>query len=151
MTDMNPIDKYIRMADGRCGGLTELEPDTAESFRQWYHGGKIPGAHPWEICRGGNSTHVSLMVSNREGKWVLYLAGSSIVRVEETAKMAVALHTHDIPFILHEGEEILAMVTGKDFIGIVPDHVFPRYCHGLFPKKDRIIDFMNLGPETRMK
>jgi hypothetical protein len=39
------------------------------------------------------------------------------------------------------------MVTGTDYIGIVPDYVLPRYCHGLFPKEDRIIDFMNLDRE----
>jgi len=39
------------------------------------------------------------------------------------------------------------MITGSDYIGIVPDTVFPRYCHGLFPENDRIIDFMNLGFE----
>jgi len=63
--------------------------------------------------------------------------------------MALALLKHNIPFILHEGEEILSMVSGKDYVGIVPDHVFPRYCHSLFPKKDRIIDFMNLGSENQ--
>ena len=42
-------------------------------------------------------------------------------------------------------EEIVRMVTGTDFIGIVPDTIFPRYCHNLFPKEDKIIDFMNLG------
>jgi hypothetical protein len=39
-------------------------------------------------------------------------AGSSIVRVEETVKMAVALYAYNIPFILHEGEAILQMITG---------------------------------------
>jgi len=29
----------------------------------------------------------------------------------------------------------------------LPDTIFPRYCHGLFPESDRIIDFMNLGFE----
>jgi hypothetical protein len=42
------------------------------------------------------------------------------------------------------------MVTGTNFIGIVPDSVFPRYCHGLFPKEDRIIDFMNLGSDQEI-
>ena len=39
------------------------------------------------------------------------------------------------------------MVTGTDYIGIVPENVIPRYCHSYFPKEDRIIDFMNLGWE----
>jgi hypothetical protein len=42
------------------------------------------------------------------------------------------------------------MVTGTNFIGIVPDSVFPRYCHCLFPKEDRIIDFMNLGSDKEI-
>ncbi|MBL7111978.1 MAG: hypothetical protein ISS19_08565 [Bacteroidales bacterium] len=138
----------INMADGRHGGLTEIEMDSKEAFRNWYSGGGKTGAHPWEICRGGNSTHISLMVTESAGKWTLRLAGSSIVRVEETVKMAVALYRNNIPFILQEGEAILQMVTGNDYIGIVPDHIFPRYCHGLFPKQDKIIDFMNLGYEN---
>jgi hypothetical protein len=75
----------------------------------------------------------------------LILAGSSIVRVEETVRMAVALYNKDIPFMLRDAEEILKMVTGEDFIGIVPDSVIPRYCHGSFTSQERIIDFMNLG------
>jgi len=39
------------------------------------------------------------------------------------------------------------MIKGIDFIGIVPENVFPRYCHGFFPDEDRTIDFMNLGYE----
>ena len=146
--NLTPRDKYKYMADGRHGGLTEIENQSKKAFRDWYFGGGKTGAHPWEICRGGNSTHISLMVAESGSEWTLRLAGSSIVRVEETVKMAVALFKNNIPFILHEGEAILQMITGKDYIGIVPDHIFPRYCHGLFPKEDRIIDFMNLGYEN---
>lgn len=39
------------------------------------------------------------------------------------------------------------MVQGNDYIGIVPQGVIPRYCHSSFPKKDRIVDFMNLPIE----
>ncbi len=28
---------------------------------------------------------------------------------------------------------------------IVPDNIVRRYCHNLFPKEDRINDFMNLN------
>ena len=76
------------------------------------------------------------------------LDGSSVVRVEETVRMAVALHNASIPFHLREAQEIFDMVSGNDFIGIVPDTVFPRYCHSLFPEEDKIIDFMNLGYEN---
>jgi len=78
---------------------------------------------------------------------LISLAGSSSARVVETVKMAIALYKNNIPFILRDAEEILRMITGIDYIGIVPDTIFPRYCHGLFPKSDKIIDFMNLGFE----
>jgi len=141
---LSPMEQYRRMADMRHGGLTEIDIDSPEAFREWYHSGLKAGAHPWEICRGGNSTHISLMLSAREKDWVLSLAGSNIVRVVETVRMATALYRHGIPFHLRDGKEILDMVRGRDFIGIVPDHITPRYCQCLFPKEDRIIDFMNL-------
>jgi len=105
-------------------------------------------AHPWEICRGGNSTHILLSVSDIHNGWCLLLAGSSTVRVEETVRMAVALYQACIPFHLSEAREIFNMVNGNDFIGIIPDTVFPRYCHSLFPDEDRVIDYMNLGYEN---
>lgn len=142
-------EKYRRMADGRDGGLISIERNSNEAFREWYHGGVRTGAHPWEICRGGNSTHISLMVSDAGNNWTLWLAGSSVVRVEETVKIATALYKNNIPFILHQAREILNMVTGDDYIGIVPDHVTPVYCHSLFPAEDRIIDFMNLVYENK--
>ncbi len=136
------------MADGRDAGLRNLEGDSEQAFYDWYHSGGRSGAHPWEICHGGNSTHISLFVSDQDQKWKLVLAGSSIARVVETVKMAIELFEHNIPFILKQAEEILQMVTGNDYIGIVPDFIFPRYCHNFFPEEDKIIDFMNLGHEN---
>lgn len=141
---LSPREKYINKADGRDAGLRDIEPDSPEAFYEWYHSGGILGAHPWEICRGGNSTHISLYVSEVQGKWNITLAGSSVGRVEETVRMAGALFENNIPFDLRDASEIVRMVTGTDFLGIVPDNIFPCYCHSLFPKEDKIIDFMNL-------
>ncbi|MFO7669817.1 MAG: hypothetical protein R6W31_09180 [Bacteroidales bacterium] len=146
---LSPIEQYMRMSDMRHGGLTEIDQDSPEAFREWYHSGQWTGAHPWEICRGGNSTHISLMLSAREKDWILLLAGSSITRVTETVRMATALYRNGIPFYLRDGKEIMNMVRGRDFIGIVPDHIVPRYCHGLFPRDEQIMDFMNLPFEFR--
>ncbi len=141
---ISPRNKYLSMADGRDGGLRDIESDSPEEFSEWYHSGGWAGSHPWEICRGGNSTHISLQVYPKNGQWIFNLAGSSINRVEETVRMAVTLYENNIPFELRDADEIERMITGIDFIGIVPDTVFPRYCRSLFPKEDRIIDFMNL-------
>jgi len=148
---LTPREKYLKMADGRDAGLRSIDGDSAEAFYKWYHGTEIIGAHPWEICRGGNSTHISLYISEQMNKWDFYLAGSSIIRVEETVRMAVALYENGIPFQLRDMEEVFNMVTGNDFIGIVPDTICPVYCHSFFPKEDNIIDFMNLGSDKDMK
>jgi len=145
--ELSTREKYTRMADGRDSGLREIERNSTKAFSDWFHSSGWSIGHPWEICRGGNSTHISLFVHPKDTQWTLRLAGSSVGRVEETVKMVLSLYDHHIPFILSEAEEILRMVAGTDYIGIVPDYVFPRYCHSCFPKEDRIIDFMNLYRE----
>lgn len=139
---------YLAMADGRDCGLRDISLDSDEEFLRWYHNERNCGGHPWEICRGGNSTHISLYVHRDENRWMLILAGSSCSRAVETIKMALALHRNNIPFNLRDAEALYRMVTGADYIGIAPEHIIPRYCHSLFPKKDMIIDFMNLDAET---
>lgn len=81
--------------------------------------------------------------------WELSLAGKSRGRVAETVRFAIALYKHNIPFKLWDAKEILSMVSGTDYIGIVPEGVAPVYCHSYFPKEDRIIDFINLPTENR--
>ena len=142
-------EKYARMADGRDCALKELKQNSIDEFTKWYSHERNCGGHPWEICRGGNSTHISLFISQVNGGWMLRLAGSSAGRVVETVKIAIALYEKNIPFILDRATEIYNMVRGEDFIGIVPEGITPRYCHSLFPNTDRIIDFMNLDFEKR--
>lgn len=145
--EMTPKEKYLAMADGRDCGLRKLDETKETAFANWYKNDSHCGGHPWEICRGGNSTHISLYLYQVENDWKLRLAGSSSARVVETVKMALAFYLNKIPFILEKAEEILRMIKGIDFIGIVPETIMPRYCHGFFPDEDRINDFMNLGFE----
>lgn len=135
--------KYKKMADGRDEGLLDIEGDSSKAFEQWYLDKTIRGGHPWEICRGGNSTHISLIVHKGKGGWQLYLAGSSRARVVETARMAIALFDNNIPFILTEAQGMLHMLEGSDYCGIVPKSMVPKYCHSCFPEEDKIIDFIN--------
>jgi hypothetical protein len=144
------VDAYSAFADGRDEGLREIDPESEKDFQQWFFDRERSGGHPWEVCRGGNSTHISLYIYHEEAGWLLRLAGSSCVRVNETVKFALALYNNQVPLKLSDASEILKMVTGNDFIGIVPKEIFPRYCHSLFPD-ERIIDFMNLGWEETEK
>ncbi len=140
-------EKYLAKADGRDCGLRKLDESSVAEFADWYKNEKNCGGHPWEICRGGNSTHISLYVCHDDNGWYLWLEGSSRIRVVETILMADALYKLKIPFTLGKSEEIYKMVCGNDYIGIVPEKVTPRYCHSYFPPEDKIIDFMNLGSE----
>jgi hypothetical protein len=51
-------EQYYKMADGRDEGLSELDEDSAGQFEVWYNDRHRGGGHPWEVCRGGNSTHI---------------------------------------------------------------------------------------------
>lgn len=147
---LSPREKYISRADGRDAGLSKIEGDSAEEFNKWYHSGHVMGAHPWEICRGGNSTHISLYVFSKDGNWHLSLDGSSSARLEETVRMAIALYENGIKFELRDADRIVRKVTGSDYIGIVPDNIIPVYCHASFPKEDLICDFLNLDFEPEL-
>jgi hypothetical protein len=141
-TKLSSRDLYIKNADGRDDGLLELDEDSAEAFADWYHHRKNRSGHPWEVCRGGNSTHISLYVNYDDKGWYLTLAGSSYGRSVETIKFYLALVKQAIPIYLYESEGIALRLTEVDYIGIVPERVPPRYCSTLFPDV-KILDFMN--------
>ena len=139
--------QYLRHADGRDDGLGEIDPDSPEAFEDWYHN-RITIGHPWEVCRGGNSTHISLYVQEDEDGYSLRLAGSSWNRTVETIKFFLALHRAGLPVSIFEAEKLKERMMGSEKIGIVPIGVFPRYCHSWFPDEN-IIDFMNLPTENQ--
>ena len=142
---LSPREMYRTHADGRDEGLGKIAPDSPEAFDAWYHD-RPRGGHPWEVCRGGNSTHVSLYVCRDEGGWYLALAGKSWSRCVETAKFFLALRKLGLPVVLHDAPLLLARFLGTDSIGIVPDGIIPRYCESFFPGES-IADFMNLPCE----
>lgn len=49
-------DQYYLNADGRDDGLRDIAPESPEAFEAWYSSNARHGGHPWEVCRGGNST-----------------------------------------------------------------------------------------------
>lgn len=145
---LTPWEMYRTHADGRDEGLLNLDETSAEAFNAWYNDKTHYGGHPWEICRGGNSTHISLYVCHDEKGWWLRLAGSSLGRSVETIKFYLALTEHGLPIFLTDAKELAAMLTGTDYIGIVPEGIFPRYCASLFPG-EKMLNFMNLPHEKR--
>lgn len=140
---LSSMELYRSHADGRDDGLLDINEDSPEDFAAWYHDARVRSGHPWEVCRGGNSTHISLYARCDNRGWWFTLAGSSYSRSVETVKFYLALNGHGIPVFLCDGQELAAMLAGKDYIGIVPEEVIPSYCGHLFPDEN-IIDFMHL-------
>ncbi len=143
-------EQYYLHADGRDEGLCDVDPDSPEAFRAWYTDHTHHGGHPWEVCRGGNSTHISLYVMQDEKGYYLYLAGDAWNRTIETVKFYLALSRAGIPVYLAQAHILADRLAEKEKIGIVPDGVFPAYCQNFFPYEP-IIDYMNLPDEDREK
>ena len=72
-----PKEQYVLHADGRDEGLQDIDADSPEAFHAWLHDRDRCGGHPWEVCRGGNSTHVDLRVLEDGRGYFLYLAGAA--------------------------------------------------------------------------
>lgn len=147
-TDLPLRKQYDLHADGRDEGLGEIDPDSAQAFHDWLKDTTHMGGHPWEVCRGGNSTHIGLHAVEDEKGYYLYLAGSSVGRCVEAIKFYLALKREGIPVYLTDAQELADRLKGKEIIGIVPDGIIPRYCSSWFPDED-IIAYMNLPYECR--
>ena len=146
--DKTPKEQYYLHADGRDENLGDIDPDSEEEFIAWLHDNTRFGGHPWEVCRGGNSTHISLYVYHNENGFRLSLDGKSFNRCVETIKFYLALKEYGTPVYLHYGQKLKERILETELVGIVPETVFPRYCESMFPEMN-IIDFMHLPDENR--
>ena len=145
--ELPPKDQYYRHADGRDDGLRDIDMNSVEAFSEWYHHRNKSG-HPWEVCRGGNSTHISLYVRPMKDGWYLTVAGDAWTRTIESVKFYLALRRKGLPVYMLNGKLLAKRLQEEEKIGIVPTGVFPEYCHSWFPEED-IIDFINLDYADR--
>ena len=169
---------YRRYADGRDEGLTGkgyglnegpgIDFDSPEAWEAWYSG-RNRGGHPWEIIRGGNSTHVDLFVRHDRQELDWQLRFGKISEQEYARRMAAAgyyflvcgkhrpleavtfyitLSAAGLPVILDDADELLARIDGTDYVGIVPRYMPTRYCEELFPDcYGHVIDFIHIYDE----
>ncbi|MCW5590143.1 MAG: hypothetical protein KIT27_10855 [Legionellales bacterium] len=118
---------YKCYADGRDEGLLSIKEKSKVEFEQWLDG-KHPlresGGHPWEIMRGGNTTHIDLIVERpsyyfKEGFKVV-LNGPAISRLKDTICMFLAIYDAGLPITINDFEGIRKRLLGHDNIGIIP-------------------------------
>jgi len=136
---LSGIELYRLFADGRHEGLTEIEQDSVSEFREWMEGThpkRRPGGHPWEILRGGNTTHISLYVSKdrlgRDNQYEITLRGNSIARIAETLKIYLGLMDKQLTVVFDEPEKIRKRLLGQDSIGIVPEYLSLHRAENMF-------------------
>ena len=154
---------------GEGHGLNEgpgIDFDDPEAWDEWYFYRTQHGGHPWEVVPGGNSTHMELYVRHdmRDLEWELrsgdiseeeyannlkdagyYFAISGRRRQFEAVSFYLALSRAGLPVVIEDAEQLLARFEGTDWVGVVPHHVFTRYCEGLFPDEyGDIIDFTHV-------
>ena len=174
--DDTPANLYLQYADGRDEGLTGrghglnespgIAFDDPVAWDAWYFDRHRSGGHPWEIIRGGNSTHVELYVrhdrdmldwKHRAGELTeeeyaaqkekagYYFEVAGKHRPVESVRFFVSLRKEGFPVILHDADEIAARYEGTDYIGIVPHRTIPKYCEDIFPERyGKVIDFMHV-------
>lgn len=182
-TDLPLVDQYFLHADGRDEGLSGrghglnegpgIDFDDPDAWDEWYFHRTQKGGHPWEVCRGGNSTHVDLFVCHdqwhinylfRLGKISeseykrhsdaagYYFEVAGIYRASEAVNFYTALYEAGLPVVLCDAEEILARYDGTGYIGIVPHDCSTRYCERLFPDRfGNIIDFIHVNTEEMVQ
>ncbi len=147
--ELTPKEQYYKHADRRDEGLKDIDPDSPEAFADWLIN-REQGGHPWEVCRGGNSTHVSLYVLTNTatgGGYRLALAAKSYGRCIEGIKFFLALRHAGLPVIIYGAQFLKERLLGRERVGIVPYEVFPAYCHSRFPGEN-IESFMHLDYEN---
>lgn len=141
------MEYYQNYADGRHGGLIDIQPESVEAFSAWYHSSRHQGCHPWEIYRGGNSTHISLAVvadPYRSG-WRVVLAAFSSVRLVEACRIGLALDRAGLPVEIVDRESYLPRLRDEDWVGILPEGAGLRYGWHDFPQEYGVADCMYLS------
>ncbi|MFH0799245.1 MAG: hypothetical protein V2A66_03585 [Pseudomonadota bacterium] len=136
---MSGLEMYKLMADGRHEGLIDISPDSAEDLMKWYHSGR-GGGHPWEICRGGNTTHIDLGLLHEDDRWFIFLNGNSTGRMLETARIALEFYRKKMPFRWYGFKDVRLKMEGRDNIGIIPEYHSLHRANQLFDTEDKVFD-----------
>lgn len=149
---------YSRYADGRHEGLLDIDSTSEQEFADWIDG-KHPkrkgGGHPWEIKRGGNTTHIDLTVSRpssyRQEGFKVELRGESIGRMVETIRMFLAIHEAKFPISIANSEGVRKRLLAQDNIGFIPFYASLHRANQHFSHDEDVFDVMHFDDLGRFK
>ncbi len=150
---------YKKYADGRHEGLLDLDSDSEVDFAEWLDNNDPAkprfGGHPWEIRRGGNTTHIDLSVSrpypNSTNEFIVELRGESFTRMAETIKMCLAVQAAGLPISIANSEDVRKRILGQDNLGVIPSYGSAHRAHQHFPKEQCVYDVIYLKELGRFK
>ena len=151
-------DMYRGYADGRHEGLLDIDPASEQEFADWIdgtHPKRGAGGHPWEIKRGGNTTHIDLTVSRpvaaRRDGFKVELRGESIGRMVETMRMFLAIHAAKLPISIADPEGVRKRLLAQDNIGIIPSYTSLHRANQHFGPDKEVFDVMHYDDLGRCK
>jgi len=162
--DETPVDAslsgrklYERYADGRHEGLLDIDPNSAQEFADWIdrkHPKRGGGGHPWEIKRGGNTTHIDLSVYRPypgHAGFKIELRGESWGRLAETIRMFLAIQKAELPISIADPEGVRRRLLAQDAIGIVPSYETLHRANQRFSKEQGVYDVLHYDDLGRAK
>ena len=155
---LSGLELYERYADGRHEGLLDITLDSEKEFASWLdgtHPARERGGHPWEIKRGGNTTHIDLYVSRpsygETNKFIITIAAHAITRLAEAIRMFLALYDVGFPITISDPEAIYRRLLHQDNIGIVAKYNSLHRANQSFPKDQDVHDVMYFDDLGRYK
>jgi len=144
------LEMYQHYADGRHEGLLDIDLDSEEEFAAWIDGTHLKrdrGGHPWEIKRGGNTTHIDLSVSrpsyHEKKGFIITVGAHAISRLAEAIRMFLALQASGLPITICDPDAIAKRLLAQDNIGIVPCYESLHRANQGYPEDQEVHDVMH--------
>lgn len=138
------LELYKVFADNRHEGLLDIDPNSPEAFEKWFQGGRR-GGHPWEIYRGGNTTHIDLGVQHHEVfGWSIFLNAPSTSRMVECVNIALAFIEEDLAFEFSNSKSYRQRLLGLDNVGIVTEWFSTHRANQSYPEDLDVYDCIHL-------
>ncbi len=157
-TSLSGREMYKLYADRRHEGLLDIDETSEQEFADWLdgkHPKRITGGHPWEIKRGGNTTHINLSVRrpsfHQNKSFIIELQGASMGRMVETMKMFLAIHKASLPISIYDPEGVRKRLLGQDNIGIIPNYSSLHRANQHFRKEQDVYDVLHYDDLGRYK